>query len=143
MPNQRDNYNAARALVHATLHGDRKAATHYHLSTRTIQNYRQALQNDDELAEYFQQMLEKATDGWIGSMRATLRDSARKLREFVNQANMKDLKVVHEVRMIFSTLSETAVLREALIDEPERHDGESQIPARPEREEATETLGPN
>lgn len=127
MANTRNNYAAARALVHATIHGDAAAATTYSITTRTIQNYRSALGNDDELSQYFREMLERATDGWVSSTRTTLQAAARRLQEFVDIANLRDPDAVRELRLTYQMLGETMVMREALIDEHGVNDASRQV----------------
>jgi hypothetical protein len=111
---KRNNHRAARVLVHATLQGDDSAAAQYRVTVRTIQNYRAALSKDEQLSHFFQEMLEKATDGWVLSMRGALQSAARRLKEFTETADLTDLDQVREIRLIFQTLGQTAVFREAI-----------------------------
>lgn len=131
----RNNHRAARILVHGTLQGDESAAAHFGVHIRTVKNYREALASDEELALFFQELLEKATNGWVASMRGALQSAARRLKEFAETADLSDLDQVREIRLIFQTLGQTAVFREA-IGEPLEPDGPGESAAQNEPAQA-------
>ena len=141
---KRDNHRAALVLVYATLHGDSAAAEEYNINIRTVKNYRHALNNDEVLALTFQEMLEGVTNGWVASLRGTLQQSARWLNNFITTIDMTELtpkqqlEYAKEVRLIFKDLSNAAIMREALVDEPAGANQHHPIPEALQTETTTE-----
>ena len=112
---KRDNAKAARILVDAELTGNATACRKHEVTTRTLQRYRQALEHDTELSQFFAEHLRIAVQRhWADELDGALAATITRLRGLVEGSD--DL---HAVTGAFRALAELALTREALcLDEP-------------------------
>lgn len=112
---KRDNARAARALIEAHLHGDRKACESQGITDRTLRNYRAALSEDPELSALFLEHLRELTRrSWAEELDATLSLTVRKLAEHIAYLEPGIPDSVEALTDAFRALSETAITREVL-----------------------------
>ena len=115
MPNKRDNHQAARALADwarhrfATSKATEIAAT-YGVGVRTVWNWKNALDDDPELAALWRAAVQQhVTSDWADHLDEALRAAIARLLELI--AIEDDLAKVTEA---FAKLSEVAIAKEML-----------------------------
>lgn len=111
---KRDNERAAEILVDAAYMGDSKAAEKWGVTTRTVQNYRAALEEDPELSSFFARKRQVNEQAWVSELAKALKASARKLGQWADAIENPSMEEVREIRHVFKDLSEVAITREVL-----------------------------
>jgi hypothetical protein len=100
-----DRRRAARILADAAMMGDAKAAERWGVTDRSILNWRQRLENDDELAQAFVEELRKAEEDWRSERLKFLRLGLSKLTELVGKADgPHDIRSVAEAVKVVGEL---------------------------------------
>jgi len=86
----------AKALVYAALHTDQQAADQYECSRRTIINWRQELDENQELQEACTRRWEEVrrSDSWVQDATETLRTAQAAIREAANKMDLSDPKAL-------------------------------------------------
>ena len=121
---KRDNELAARVLVWAALHGDKKASEHFNITSRTIFNYRKALGSDGELAQAFTSFLKEAQmRSWGEELDYSIKELLVSVRE--TMASLESSTTSHDEQLdilklkiqLLNTLLEPGMAREVLFGE--------------------------
>ena len=112
---RRDNQKAARVLVDAALHGDRKACDTHKITDRTLRNYRAALDTDTELSALYAQLSRLVTtQNWADELNTSLTGLIRKLGGMVQDLPGSTAENITSVTGAIKVLSEIALTREVL-----------------------------
>lgn len=112
---RRDNHKAARVLVDAALHGDRKASETHKITDRTLRNYRAALDTDTELSALYAQLSRLVTtQNWADELNTSLTGLIRKLGSMVQELPGSTAENITSVTGAIKVLSEIALTREVL-----------------------------
>ena len=112
---KRDNPLAARALAHWARDGFSEATINhitesYGVTSRTLWNWKKALDTDQELSGLFRERLDNLLNrDWAAQLDAALAETVERIRTLIQDA--PDLTPVVEA---FRALSEVAITREVL-----------------------------
>lgn len=111
------SFNCERAaiiLVEAAFFGDKPTARKFGVTTRTIQNYRQRLEEDDELSAFFTIKKQRFEDEWADELPAAIRASIRFLARAAQEANPMDPNVIHSVAGALKILADVTLTKQVL-----------------------------
>jgi hypothetical protein len=112
---KRDNAKAARALVDAALLGDATACAQHEITLRTLQRYRAALEDDEELSRLYAELSRAVTSQhWATELNITLTTSVRKLGTLVRNLDTPSAESISAVTGAIKVMSEIAITREVL-----------------------------
>jgi hypothetical protein len=133
MPQKLDYDRVASILVEAAYYGEQSAAARWGISDRTILNYRNRLNEDEELSDIF--ALKKAAfeNEWANEVPAAIRSALRFIVRAGEEANPKDPEAIHAVAGALKIVSEVELTREIINARLGRHD-------RPNREEGRQMV---
>ncbi|MFB9994088.1 hypothetical protein ACFFLM_19195 [Deinococcus oregonensis] len=112
---KRDNTRAARILVDAALLGDATACAKHEITIRTLQRYRSALDEDEELSSLYADLSRTVTSQhWASELNITLTTSVRKLGGLIHDLTSPTAENISAVTSAVKALSEIAITREVL-----------------------------
>lgn len=112
---KRDNERAARALVDATLFGDRKACELHEITDRTLRNYRAALADDPDLSEKYALLsVQVSRLSWADQIDVTLGGATAKLLQLIEAATSSSPETIQAVTGAVKDLAEIAMTRDML-----------------------------
>lgn len=125
---QRDNMKAAKALIDAAIQGDATACETHGITTRTLQRYRAALENDEELSLFYAQLSRTiSTQSWADELNLTLTSAIRKQGEMIRGLKEHTAENINATTNAIKALSEIAITRDVLAsggDDDEPSDGD-------------------
>ncbi|WP_019585251.1 hypothetical protein [Deinococcus apachensis] len=112
---KRDNARAARALVDAALLGDATACTKHEITLRTLQRYRAALDDDEELSSFYSQLSRAVTtQNWAQELNITLVTLVRRQEEIARDLRNPTAENLSAITGAIKALAEIAITREVL-----------------------------
>ena len=121
---KRDNELAARALVDAILFDDAKACERHEITRRTLQNYRKALIDDEELSHVFAAHLREATRrSWGDELDAAISDMLTSIRSTITSLESQTVTREEHLQMLdikigfVKMMLEPAITREILVSD--------------------------
>lgn len=109
-----DPDRAAMALIDAQMMGDKKAADKWHVTPRTLTNWRKRLSEDSIFAVYFQKKKEIWEKEWAKSIPPVIHSALEFLLEAFAEADRTDPQVIQAVNKSLSTLVEVEITKQVI-----------------------------
>jgi hypothetical protein len=110
-----DTNRVASILVEAAYHGDKETAGRWSITTRTIQRYRERLNEDSELSQTVALKKQQYEADWANEIPGAIRSAVRFLQRASNEANPKDPDTIHAVAGALKILAEVGITK-AILD---------------------------
>jgi len=104
----------ATILVEAAYYGDHETAHRWGISERTIQRYRQRLQNDDKLAEFVARKKAAFERGWADELPGSIKAGIDFLKRAAHSADPRDPDAIHAVAGALKIQTEVVVTKDIL-----------------------------
>lgn len=109
------NYErAARILVEAAYRGDSHACQTYHITERTLRNWRQRLDIDAHFSTIFREKKRLFERGWSDELPSAIRATVDAAKRAAQQLDPSDPDGAHAIAGLLKILSEIATMREIL-----------------------------
>lgn len=127
MPLKLDYDRVAIILVEAVYYGDIKTAERWGITERTIQNYRNKLDNDPELSGYFVLKKRAFETEWANELPAAIRSALRFIVRAGEEADPKNPEAIHAMAGALKIVAEVGLTKDiidARIGRYDRPDGE-------------------
>lgn len=105
---------AATILVDAAYLGDPKAAQRNGCSERTIRNYRDRLESDEEFAALFQKKCDVYESRWADALAEPMRAAAEFLTQAATRANVQNAEVITAIAGALKIMADVRVTKEIL-----------------------------
>jgi hypothetical protein len=111
----RFNYDrAAAVLVEAAYFGDKAAADRYGITVRSVERYRERLDDDIELSAFVTIKKQEFEDRWAEELPAAIRASIRFLAKAANEADHKDAQTIYSVAGALKILADVTLTKRVL-----------------------------
>jgi hypothetical protein len=123
MPRSFNHERAAKALVDAILMGDSAAAEKYEVSVKSIIGWREPLQKDPVLRQFFHNFKEQKDIAWADEIPATLTSLIAYAKELAVNGDRNNAENLMYVSKAIETISDVA-LTWKVMDERIRQDRE-------------------
>lgn len=104
----------AMILVESSYFGDKRTAKKFGISDRTIRNYRQRLNSDEELAKIFREKNDLSAQEWAHEMPAAIRAAIDFLRRASQEAKTDDPECIHAVAGALKILSDVEITKQVI-----------------------------
>ncbi len=105
---------AARILVEAAYKGDSHACQAYHITERTLRNWRQRLDVDAHFSAIFHEKKQLFERSWADELPAAIRATIEAAKRAAQQLDAADPDGAHAIAGLLKILSEIATMREIL-----------------------------
>ena len=110
-----DHDRVATILIEAAYQGDKDTAERWDISVRTIQRYRNRLDEDDELSRIVAVKKRQYETEWANELPAAIREATRFLQRAARESDPKDPAAVHAVAGALKILAEVGITK-AILD---------------------------
>lgn len=109
-----DNERAASILVEAIFYGELTTANRWGISPKTIQRYRERLNEDDKLSVIVQLKKREFERDWVNEVPGALRSGIRFLQTAFQQLDPANAENVHAVAGAIKLLTEVQLTKQVI-----------------------------
>ncbi len=102
---------AAEILVQSIYQSDKQTAREWGISTKTIQNYRKRMSEDDSLSIAFQRKRELVESSWVDKIGGALLKTINFIERASEEMDTSDPEALHAVTGSFKILAQTDIAR--------------------------------
>lgn len=109
------NYErAASALVDAIFEGDKKAAEKWDVSTRSIEEWRSRLREDEELEQLFKSKRKAREKTWASEIPEVIRDGLKFIKDATSHGDPGDPEMVKAITSAVKVLTDVDLTKQVL-----------------------------
>jgi len=109
-----DTARAAEILVESIYRSDKAVAKEWGISTKTIQNYRKRMSDDESLTLAFREKRQSIESQWADQLGGVILETMEFLRRAAREADPTDPEVIHAVTGSLKIIAQIEITRTAI-----------------------------